>query len=592
MSTEDMGGRRNRHSSAHYGNLRSRHQSSKYDYSQGGSSLYHGLGQLPSSLALAKVQAGQEDVPYMVAAFSMFVQVDGRSVHNFSQLTSNSRLSDLTVTDTTSWHKQYPEFNFHRTDELKKHHVLVCDASIKVMTMERPQGAKLDIDFDLRSQVDLSIYDSLECRTRFFENGKPAYQISEQERKVKETRTEALYFPQPQSLLRLKFGANFWAQQLRKLSHVLRKAGEEEQSARVKYETLVRRELQYMTAMQNIYGVKDGEATCVLTVLWRFNQTRSSHEPGRVTWRVVDFGRRERRWIKEEVDESTNLTRALGPIVSSSSMIPPIPTSTNSIYPSLPLDFHTQPFSQHPPPLDLDALGLESISSDFSNPNSATAPSLATDYSQAHSQDIPISQAHPEYPDTNDFDFNGGHITMSGCLEPAINLGAYDSYGSQHSHDQVLNSIHSLHSITGLEHHDPHAHTHQNDNFTDLALGVSMENCYATKPTWHHPSLISHLESAAETYSDLMAMQNSSGQVENVMSGIDVGHGVLHGLGHDTGIWKLQSVFEENTGVGAHDVGGRKDSVTGRADDVGGQGHGSLLEFMERGRDERYRPYG
>ncbi|KAF2681039.1 hypothetical protein K458DRAFT_406794 [Lentithecium fluviatile CBS 122367] len=136
MSTEDMGGRRDRNGSAHYGHHRSRHQSSKYDYSQNGSDIYNGFRTLPSSLALGNVQSGQEDVPYTVAEFSLCVQVDGRPVHNFIQLTSNFRLRDLIVNDSTSWHKQYPEFNFHRTDELKQHHLLVCDASNKVMTME------------------------------------------------------------------------------------------------------------------------------------------------------------------------------------------------------------------------------------------------------------------------------------------------------------------------------------------------------------------------------------------------------------------------------------------------------------------------
>jgi transcriptional enhancer factor len=591
MSTEDLGPRRNRHSSAHYGHLRSRHESSKYDYPQGGSSLYQGLGHLPSSLALAKVQAGQEEAPYTFTEFRMGVDAFGQSIHNFCQLSSNSRLPDFNGSDTTSWHKQYPELNFHRTDELKKRHVLVCDASIKIMTMERPKDADLNINFSLRSQVDLSVYDALECRTRFFEGKNPADQLDEHKRKVKETRTEACYSHKQQGRLRLTFGANFWAQHLQKLSIMLRRAGEEEQNSRVKYEALVRRELQYMTAAQDIYGVKDGEATCVLTLLWRFNQTRISHEPGRVKWRVVDFGRRERRRAREEAADSRHSMEALLPMVSSSSStIPSIPTSASSLYPSLSLDFQHQAFAQHPPPLDLDALGLDSMSSDFSHPNSATAPSLTTDYSQtnslpsiAHCQDMSMSQAHAEYPDTNDFEFNGGHITISGCLEPAINLGAYESFGSQHPHGQILNPIHS---IAGLEHHDPHQH--ENDSFGDLSLGVSMASCYPTKPSWSHPSLVSQLENVAEeVYSDLMAMQSNNGHVDNSMGGVDVGHGILHGLENDGGLWKLQSAFGEATGVGAHD-GIRKDSVAERMEDS--HGH-SLLDFMDRSRDERYRPY-
>jgi transcriptional enhancer factor len=191
-----------------------------------------------------------------------------------------------------------------------------------------------------------------------------------------------------------------------------------------------------------------------------------------------------------------------------------------------------------------------------------------------------MNQPHSEYPDTNDFEFNGGHITISGCLEPAINLGAYESFGSQHSHSQGLNP---LYSIAGL--HDPHQHEH--DSFDDLTLTVSMPSCYPTKPSWHHPSLISQLENAAEAYSDLMALQNGGGHVQNAIGGVDVGHGVLHGLGSDAGLWKLQSAFGEDTGIGAHD-GIRKDSVAGRVEDTHGQ---SLLDFMDRGRDDRYRAY-
>ncbi|KAF2681038.1 hypothetical protein K458DRAFT_489549 [Lentithecium fluviatile CBS 122367] len=143
--------------------------------------------------------------------------------------------------------------------------------------------------------------------------------------------------------------------------------------------------------------------------------------------------------------------------------------------------------------------------------------------------DVPISHRHSEYPDTNDFDFSGGHITISGCLEPTINLAAYESYNSQqHSHSQALTSLHSL---ADLAQHDPHVHDHQNDSFTNLTLGVLMAKCYATRPSWHHLSLIEHLESAAEAYSDLIALQSSGGDVQNVMEdgGVVVGHGVLHG---------------------------------------------------------------
>lgn len=537
--------------------------------------MYQGFGQLPSSLALARLQ-GQEEAPYTVADFGMFVEVSKRRVHDFTQISSNSRLSDLNVSDTTSWHKQCPEFNFHRTDEFKNHHVLVCDASIKVMTMERPAGAELSITFDLCSQIDLSTYDSLECRTRFFENGKPADQMDGQGRKLKQTRTPAEYYVEHGGLMRVKFGSKFWAHQMQKFGDLLGKvAQQEEQSARVRYEAVVRRELQYMTAAQDIYGYKDGEAKCFLTILWRFNQTRSSHEPGRMTWRAANFGHpRERRWVKEEELEEIKNAKALVPLTGSSTTALSVPTSATSIYPSLPLEFN-QTFGQPPSQLDLDTLALESMASDFSNPNSATAPSLATDYSQkhsihslAHSHDTGATHA-PDFHDANEFDFNGGHITISGCLEPTINMSAYDY---SQTHPQNLSA---LSAIAGLE---PDVHTHPDNSFSSLGLDVggSMANCYATKPSWHHPSLISHLESAAEQYNDLMVQGNHVGNV--------VGHGVLHDGQMNQGLWKLQSAFGEDTGVGADH---RKDSVVTRAE---AQGHG-LLEAFDGRREQRYSAY-
>lgn len=551
MSTADMGARRSRHSSSHLSHLRSRHysssHSSKYDYAQGGSSMYQGFGQLPSSLALAKIQSGHDDPPYTVSLFEVFVGVSNRRAHDFTQLAGNARLSDLNVTDTTSWHKQYPELNFHRTDDLKDRQVLVCDASIKVMTAERPADAALSINFDLRSQVDLSVYDALETRTRFYESGKLADQWDGRVKVGKETRTNCEYYRE-HGLMRVKFGSGFWAHQMQRLGHMLQTAhAQEEQTARSRIEALVRRDLQYMTAAQDIYGIRDGEAKCFLTILWRFSQTRNSHEAGRMTWRVVNFGAgRERRWCKEEELEEIRNAEALQQVVSSTaSAAVCLPTSASSIYPSLPLEYHHQPFGQHnpPPPLDLDTLAMESIgAADFSVPNSATAPSLATDYSQAHSlpslshsQDTAVSHQSQPFHDPNDFDFNGGHITISGCLEPAINLGAYEAYS--HAQHPI-----SLHAIAGLE-HDPHA----DPSFSDLAMAVSMPpGCYATKPSWHHANLISHLESAAEQYGDFV------GHAPTSHAGDLAGHGVLHdgqmGVG---GLWKLQSAFGEDTGVGA-----------------------------------------
>ncbi|KAF2638358.1 hypothetical protein P280DRAFT_551481 [Massarina eburnea CBS 473.64] len=590
MPTADLSGKKSRHGHSHFGHHRSRHASSKYD--QAASSMYQEIGN-SSSVALAKIQNGHGEAPYTVDDFGIFVEAGEQKqrVHRFTEIANNSWHNDINVYDTTSWHKQFPEFNFHRTDEFKSRNVIACDASIKVMTMERPAQAELSIAFDLRSKVNLAMYDSLECSTRFFDNGKTLDQHDEHEGKVKSTCTAAEYYPEhypeQEGLLRVRFGASFWACQMQKMGNYLRKAGEEEQSTRLKYENAVRKELQYMTAAQDIYGVRDGEKKCFLTILWRFSQTRTNNELGRMTWRVVNFGlpRERRHIVKEEIVS-----------VNTSSTLVSIPTSSSaSIYPSLPLEF-SQPFTHHPPPLDLDSLAIEAMASEFSNPNSASAPSLSTDYSQqshslpslSHSQDLSVGTQHSQdYHDpVNDFDFNGGHVTISGCLEPAINLGNYEAY----SDSQGFNA---LPSMVDLGHAGQHHHSDADAAaFNDLAaLGVTMPpHCYATKPSWHHPSLIPHLENQAEHYSeDLMMQATGGGQVENGNVNV-VGQGVLEGQLQGAGMWKLQAAFGEDTGVGAM-VGlgdGRKDSLVGGK--VGIEGFG-FLERRDERMEERFRAY-
>lgn len=587
MSTEDMGGRRSRHASSHFGDHRHRHAShSKYNASQADSGLHSNFGKLPSSLALARLQADHEDPPFTVANFDMFVEVAKRHVHDFTQLRSNGRQDDLYVTDVNSWHKQYPEFRFHNTDDLEKHQVIVCDATIKVMTMERPADADLAITFDLRSEMDLLGYESLECRTQFFENGKVADQSEGgrgHERKVKHTRTHAEFHAQ-HSLLRVKFGSKFWAHQMQKLGHLLAKAASQpEQASRIHYESIVRRELQHMTSVQTIYGIKDGESKCLLTILWRFSQTRTSNEAGRMTWRIATFATNsEKRWAKEEELDLIRNAKELIHTQPPSAPLLSLPTSNHhSMYPSLPLDF-SNPFNNHTPQLDLDSLtALDGMHTDFSQPDSATAPSLATDYSQAHSlpslshsHDTGVSVNHSgDFGDANDFDFNGGHITIAGCLEPAINLGAYEPYnGALHPSLHTQTTLPNLSSLTGLV--DATTAGLSDASFNDLGMGVSLgaANCYATKPSWQHPSLISQLESAAEAFGvgDLMG-----GEDGGMMGGPDVGGGVGMGGGLSEGMWRG---FGEDTGVGADH---RRDSKVGCAMGVDG-GADHVVDFGER----------
>ena len=558
MSTDDLGGRK-RPSHSH-GHLRSRHTSLshpyKYGVSQGGSS-WTGYGSPQTSHTLSSLQAqprSNPDAPFGVTHFTM--RVRGQSgEHNVTQLSENNpRLLDSHFTDTSSWHNQYPEFNFHRTEDWKNRPVLVCDASIKIMT-RKPSGATfLDIEYVVKCQHDLSMLEPLQCRTRFYDSGKLADYIDKTNRVKTETYSSCDFMDG--TGYQLKFASPFWVERLNKLRFELQNAqAQEEQLAKSKGEISVRRSLQYMTAIQDVFGMKadTGEQQCVLTILWRFNQTRSSNEPGKMTWRVVNFSSptaAQYAWNKSEELESTkDLTHILHSTTSGTS---------SSLYPSISLDsFH------HPPTLDLETLAtipLDSLN-DFSNPTSATAPSLATDYSQthslpslSHSQDTAAAHTQ-DYHDANDIDFHGGHINLH-LPEPNLNFhGPYESYGSTHAPPTSLN----LHSITTLEHPSHHS---ADTTFGDLDFSAPLANCYPSKPWNHYHDVISRMEGVAAEQSLLAASVGGQTDV--------VGHGVLHDGQMGGGIWKLQSPFPEDVGGGADDCGRREGGALG------------ILELIER----------
>jgi transcriptional enhancer factor len=554
MSTQDLSGKRQRHSSSHLGHPRNRQQpytqpGSKYEFAtQAGMNHWQGIGSLPSANVLAKIQS-EPDPPYAVENFTMHVHDSNKEpVHHYAQLGNNSRQQDLHVTDTTSWHKQYPELNFHRTDELKDRQVLVCDSSIKIMTEVPHKSDKLAIDFVLKSSHDLAVFEPLQSRTRFYDSGVPVDQYDDQKPEY-HAETGRIFVP---------FGSKFWAERLYTLGKSLRDARMSEQAGvRTRAETGVRRSLQYMTAVQDIYSAKreTGEQHCFLTVLWRFNQTKSANEAGKMMWRVVNFARpqqlQQQRWIKPEEMvplEDPKVSMAMKGINLTSAPPP-------NLYPTLSMDFHQHPYAQHPPQLDLESLSAITLEgmADFSHPNSATAPSMSTDYSQqslpslSHSQESAMSQAHDYAQDANDFDFNGGHINITGCLEPAIDLGQYENYTQSGGQ-----SLTPLVPMAGMEHMG-----HSNDAFGDLGInmgGAVMQNCYSTKPSWHYADLISRLEGVAEQ--DGGGLLDQAGHGGQDIHGQNIaGHGVLHGGQMEDGMWKLQQRTFEDKGEEVHGLG-------------------------------------
>jgi transcriptional enhancer factor len=586
MSKEDMSSKR-RHVSAHLGHLRSRHQpSSKYDFSSGGDTLWQGRGSFSSCRTNMKGSNGLDsETPYAVSHFGIVIHDEKKEcIQRVTQLVDNGRMGDINVTDISSWYKQYPELSVHDTDELSERHVLVCDASIKIMT-EKPRGSELSIVYVIEGQNNLDALEPLQCRTRFYDSGELADQSDKQGQTSKETTSTCDYASERKR--GIKFGSQFWVDRMRSLRRELLIARDhEEQSMRSKIELEVRRSLQYLTARQDIYGMdsKTGEEVCVLTILWRFHQTRTANEQGKMTWRVVNFPAppvhaQQPPWIKsEEYSATKDLKMIVHSPITTSSSYPP--TST---YPSFSFDESYHQAFSHPPPLDLDSLAHippEDLNA-FSNPTSATAPSMTTDYSQTHS--LPSlthlqDHTHP-FPDANDIDFIGGHINLH--LEPAINFGEYEGYGA-HSQDHALAHMSSI--AGGLEQVNVHSEANA---FGDLNVdGSLLATCYPTKPWQHYNELISRFERAAEhqTHDLLQSDQHMDHNHSHNQSSADVvGHNqdlVAHGLPHDGehlgqggGLWKLQTPFGDDvsTGVGAGEEQGRRDSHVG----VGsGAGHG------------------
>ncbi|KAH7357531.1 TEA/ATTS domain family-domain-containing protein [Pyrenochaeta sp. MPI-SDFR-AT-0127] len=571
----------------HVAHSRNRHHpqrtasASKYDYHASTPHFWPQYGVTQSNVPLGTSSAGAALVsPYAITDFAMLVVDDDQPMHYLTQLSSNGRNPDLNVSDTESWRRQYPEFDFLRsqTEEWTKtdRKLIVCDASIKVMTEAWP-NASLEIIFNIHSQRNLSVFDSLECITRFYDSGA----IAPDPQDLKEYRAPCEYRADPNGSsgsFQIPFGSRFWVNRMGKY-----------QAMRHRNENGISRSLLRLTATQDVYGIKPGtgEAQCVMTILWRFSQTRSSAEVGSMTWRAVSFGNChaapvEQKWIKQEEYIGTNVEDITGghEEVMESSAPDPIEAS---LYHQLPLDFqnpHTnhhaygiQPsHSIHPPALSLDILA--SMAPDLEN-HSASAPTTAsaTDYSQqslalSHSQD-----SVPTYSHDNDFDFNGGHITITGAFDSAINLAGYDSFASQG------NGLDGLHALAGLE----------GDGFAGLGLTVNANNELVT-PNWNHTTLISSLENAEEQYHPYLPHDNHAQATQGHDAYNPTSHAedlVAHGL-HDAhvnlnpGLWNLQSPFHEDTGSGA--VGG----VDCRKEQANGLGLG-VLDLI--GRDQRARGY-
>jgi serine/threonine protein kinase len=223
---------------------------------------------------------------YSLTEFTMFVGQDDQLVHYVTQLDPKGKLIDLDL-PIPEWQRQYPEFDFLQSQMshcLHKRNILNCNASIRITNRRYPRGS-LSITCNLETQQDLSVFTSVECTTRFYDSGKiePDLRFDVQDSKsLKESRTPCDYkadFGRRNSVLRVAFGSKFWVSRIIKYQSIMHTD-----------ESSVRQSLLHLTATQDIYGTKTGgETEHLLTILWRFRQTRDLVEVGSTNWRVLNL---------------------------------------------------------------------------------------------------------------------------------------------------------------------------------------------------------------------------------------------------------------------------------------------------------------
>lgn len=551
ISKEDFGSRNRRHTTSDANPIRNRHAMGQ---SSGLVSKYHdprqpmqfswqGCGSLPVPQIFPKDSTTGYST-FTPFSFEMFVrdtsQTPGTRIHTFTRLSERPRRADVRINDARQWRKHYPELAF-MTSVFEHCDLIVCDASIQLMTEQLPKAAELAIQFELMSEYPPDEYDSFECRTRFFDDGRLTHQLNESRNPIPESCASFRYNPGTRRLDTVTFGSSFWARRMFYLAKHLRDARSlEDKTERRKIENHVRQNLHSLTATQEIYVTKgDSKPQRVLVLFWRFSQTHNNHG-GQTTFCNIIY--------------SPSLTL---PIQHQMSTLPDDDgKDTKDIcthpqqYATPPFDLAThQPYPTHS--FDLDTLSSMGLDGAFSN--TCSAPSMTTDLSTTHS--LPsISHSHDashgdaqKHEDT-DMEFTGGKVNINMMLEPPLNLESYGGYGDPHGHH---NQTHSQQHQHPRQH--SHDHTHENLNLNPLAALTHLDPSASSinafddlgifRPWPSYPELLDRIEG-----------------VESVGAGSGAGAGQVLGAHEDAGqhgggveLWKLQGSFTEDMVVKAEE---------------------------------------
>jgi transcriptional enhancer factor len=528
-----------------------------------------------------------------------------KHIYTYTQSPKNgpSRLDDVYIRDARQWRHAFPSLSAVSLDRFTDCELVVCDASIAVMTDPLPKDVELATQFWLKGEAFYANFSSFSVRNSFIDANPAAHPPSVSKIRTNEPDSD---FSSHNALSRhylVPFCSKFWARRMQHLSTFLRHArSHPDVEERAKREAYVRSSLERLTATQEIFGVPKGgsKPVRIAAIFWRFSRT-VGREEGRTVWRSVVYSPQRQSLSQPQpavaVHEIYPVTQQpLTAYPALSFDLPP--THQHTVYD--PIAIHGP---EHPGPFGLDTLSTMAPEGAFALPTTALPLSIPTSNSEHIYHHIPHSDAHfhclPSLFHSYDSNIDFPHSRPNSHLQP-------------HTQHHDANQYTPLSSAT-TQHHDQSQYTPLNNgngvmgglavgmssnelDFTGGSINICLEpaigmGSYPDIGTYNHtPLSLSHefpihahggqvqdhnagVSSGMES-ANLFSVEGASArpwnsyqelmeQLEGCEAGVGIGLGVsmggpvesaYAGTGHEGGeggMWKLQSPFE---GVEERDV--------------------------------------
>jgi len=262
------------------------------------------LPQLDSPIILgSKMHDGAGRQYFKVKKFEMYVK-DGqnRVVHSFTRF--NSMQPRTTDVPFSSLDQSLPALSSVFNDNTKTSgpdcNLILAHATL-AMTASSLGGTELSIEYSIRTEYNLMIYDKFECRTRFFINGdNPCIKhISDGNNVTKEINYNHL----EATLTAIPFGSGFWAssalgnvgnklREATRATHRSKTTGDANEAMVLgltvqRLYSDVKASIVGLSAVQEIFASARGRLrTRILVICWTFQQAENGEE-GTTSWQHV-----------------------------------------------------------------------------------------------------------------------------------------------------------------------------------------------------------------------------------------------------------------------------------------------------------------